>query len=69
MPALPLAPPTGPPGPDVTVNRGEVTALQPGGYGNLAAYGTVALNPGRYSFTTVIVGHEGRLWRSRETSR
>ena len=61
MPALPLAPPAGPPGPDVTVNRGDVTALQPGGYGALAAYGTVALNPGRYSFAAVIVGHEGRL--------
>src|SRR5580658_6931693 len=53
MPPLPLAPPAGAPGPDVTVNRGDVTALQPGSYGVLAVHGTVALNPGRYSFTKV----------------
>jgi hypothetical protein len=61
MPPLPLARPAGPSGPDVTVNRGDVTALQPGGYGTLAVDGTVALNPGRYSFTTVTVGHEAKL--------
>jgi hypothetical protein len=61
MPPLPLAPPIGASGSDVTVSHGEVTALQPGSYGALSVSGTAALNPGRYSFTKVTVGHGAKL--------
>jgi Pro-kumamolisin, activation domain len=61
MPPLPLAPPIGASGPDLTVNPGDVTALHPGSYGTLAVSGTAALNPGRYSFTKVTVGHGAKL--------
>ena len=61
MPPLPLAPPAGPAGTDLTVNQGDVAALQPGSYGLLTVLGTAALNPGSYSFTKVIVGHGARL--------
>jgi Pro-kumamolisin, activation domain len=61
MPPLPLAPAVGASGPDVIVNHGDVAALQPGNYGTLALSGTAALNPGRYSFTKVTVGHDAKL--------
>jgi Pro-kumamolisin, activation domain len=61
MPPLPLAAPVGPAGADLTVNKGDVSALQPGDYGAVTVSGTAALNPGSYSFTRVTVGHGARL--------
>jgi hypothetical protein len=62
MPPLPATPPSGPGGNNVTVPAFTIATLNPGDYGALNLVGTLSLNPGKYTFTNVIVANSGHLW-------
>lgn len=61
LPSLPLALPSGAGGSDVTVPALTITTLNPGNYGNLNVTGTVYLNAGSYTFTSVTMAAQAHL--------
>jgi hypothetical protein len=61
MPPLPLATATGSGGSNVNVPALTITTLQPGSYGALTVTGTVLLNAGAYTFTSVTMANSSHL--------
>jgi hypothetical protein len=61
MPTLPLALPATPGTTDVTVGQGHLQDLAPGAHGALSVAGTVVLEPGTHSFSSVALARGGRL--------
>ncbi len=55
MPVVPLATPPAAGGANVTVPAFTITNLAPGSYGALSVTGTLLLNPGTYSFSSVVI--------------
>ena len=62
MPTLPLAPATIGGGGNVTVDRFGTHTLPPGNYGILNVAGTLILESGAYSFTSITLDDEATLW-------
>jgi hypothetical protein len=61
MPALPFALPTGSGGSNVTVPAFTIATLNPGNYGALNVTGTVYLNAGSYTFSSVTMANQAHL--------
>lgn len=61
MPSPPLSLPTGPGGQDVSVPAFTITTLNPGNYGALSVTGTVYLNAGNYTFSSVTMADQAHL--------
>ena len=61
MPALPQVADAGPGGEDVFVRQRDEESLTPGDYGDLKVFGTLVLDPGLYTFTSVTLGDHGQL--------
>jgi hypothetical protein len=61
MPRLPLAVGAAPGTTNVTVAPLQTKTLSPGNYGTLTDKGTVLLNPGAYSFSSVVLGEFAQL--------
>jgi hypothetical protein len=61
MPAPPLALGAGPGGSNVTVPAFTITTLNPGAYGALSVTGTVYLNAGNYTFSSVTLANQAHL--------
>ena len=61
MPAPSLALPAGPGGSNVTVPAFTITTLNPGNFGAVSVTGTLYLNPGSYTFSSVTMADQAHL--------
>lgn len=61
MPPLPLPPAATTGSQNITVAAGQQKTLSPGSFGALSDNGIVLLNPGTYSFSSVVLGNNAQL--------